>query len=195
MVLFVKKMTQETLSKVVLIGDSGVGKTSLIYFMSTSTFNEASIPTLGAALTKITFETFSGSISFQLWDTAGQEQFRSLVPVYYKGAVAAIIVFSLTDLQTFIHVDGWIEQLKLHADPDIKMLVVGNKLDDDIKLNPDSIHEWAATRNIQVLLVSAKTGENIEDLKDYMVSHFKKPPEREKPVPLDATTEEKSTCC
>ncbi|EAY17947.1 RAS, putative [Trichomonas vaginalis G3] len=104
--------------RVIFVGDSGVGKTSIIHYMKFGSFDSHSLPTVGAGWTSMDCYFENKKIEYQLWDTAGQEIYRSLVPIYFKNAIGAIICFSLTDAISFQSLQSWVDQcLSYTANP------------------------------------------------------------------------------
>ena len=97
--------------RVITVGDSGVGKTSLIHRIKSDTFLEQTVPTIGAGVTPIEVEVDNQKYSFQFWDTAGQEMYRNIIPIYFKGAVVAVLVFSMSDSKSFQNLESWMEQI------------------------------------------------------------------------------------
>jgi Ras-related protein Rab-5C len=158
--------------RVIFIGDSGVGKTSIIHRIRTGAFPEASAPTVGTGVTQFSANTDIGHRRFQLWDTAGQEVYRTIIPIYFKGADLAVAVFSLSDRASLASLDGWIEELHANADPETAALVVGNKADAEAGVSEADARRWAGERRFPVLFVSAKTGEGIDALKGEIVDQY-----------------------
>ena len=116
--------------KIVLIGEHGVGKTQLITRYTANEFNANSSTTLGVEFTAKTVNIDSKVIGAQIWDTAGQEKYKSLTMIYYKGAVGAIMVFDLTKRITFDKIrTQWFTELKNFSNPDIIVMLIGNKVD------------------------------------------------------------------
>lgn len=117
------------LFKVVLIGDSGVGKSNLLSRFTRNEFNLESKSTIGVefATRSITFD--GKTIKAQIWDTAGQERYRAITAAYYRGAVGALLVYDITKRQTFTNVVRWLKELRDHADSNIAIMLVANKLD------------------------------------------------------------------
>lgn len=159
--------------KIVILGDSSVGKTSLVHRFTTDKFDEHTANTIGAAF--ITKEHHSNNnpekkVKFEIWDTAGQERYRSLTPMYYRNAKTALVCFDLSNMEeTFDKAKYWIEQLQINAnDQDIKIKLIGNKSDIDALLDPsDYISSLAST--MKIYKTSAKTGEGIDELFDEVV--------------------------
>nr|ABK55619.1 RAB 11-a [Euplotes octocarinatus] len=117
------------LLKVVLIGDSGVGKSNLLSRFAKNEFNLESKTTIGVEFVTKTIECGSKIIKAQIWDTAGQERYRAITSAYYRGAVAAFLVYDITKLHTFQNVEKWLQELKDYADSNIVVMLVGNKTD------------------------------------------------------------------
>jgi len=118
------------LYKVVVTGDSGVGKTNIITRFTTNEFHMENKATIGVEFGHAEVVlTDNTKIKVQIWDTAGQERFRAITRGYYRGAVAALVVYDITKAATFRNVEKWLQELQTHADPDIVIMLVGNKSD------------------------------------------------------------------
>jgi len=117
------------LYKVVVIGDSGVGKSNLIERYTKDTFKEETKTTIGVEFGHKTIKVDDKVIKAQIWDTAGQERFKALTRGYYRGALGALLVYSITNRVSFHNSETWLEELKTHADPGIIIMLVGNKSD------------------------------------------------------------------
>ena len=116
--------------KLVLLGDSGVGKTNLISRYIHNAFQQDTKATIGVEFFCKTFKVNNNKvIKIEIWDTAGQERYKSITSVYYKGAKGAFIVYDITSRKSFDNVDKWIEEIKEKTYKDIKLLVIGNKID------------------------------------------------------------------
>lgn len=116
--------------KVVLIGDAGVGKSALINKYVRGTQPKSTAPTIGVEFaTKSVQLKDGGKIKAQIWDTAGQEKYRSITSAHYKKALGAILVYDITKMKSFENIEKWLEEIKLHADQNIILMMVGNKLD------------------------------------------------------------------
>lgn len=117
------------LFKVVLIGDSGVGKSNLLSRFTKNEFNLESKTTIGVEFATKSIQWGDKIIKAQIWDTAGQERYRAITSAYYRGAVAALLVYDITKLHTFQNVEKWLQELKDYADDNIVVMLVGNKTD------------------------------------------------------------------
>jgi len=115
--------------KVVLIGDSGVGKTNLLSRYLKNEFSFDSKTTVGVEFGAKRMEIDGVKIKAQIWDTAGQERFRSITNAYYKGAKGALLVFDVTRRETFDSINKWVPELKQSGDKDVTIILVGNKSD------------------------------------------------------------------
>jgi small GTP-binding protein len=149
--------------KVVVVGDSGVGKTCFLIRFVRDMFDEESQPTLGVEfLTKIVV-TERHRIQLQLWDTAGQELFRSVTRGYYRGSAGALLVFDLTSRDSFENIGRWLQDIRDVARADVVALLIGNKADkaDERVVTTEEATEFAKSHQIQYFETSAKTGANV----------------------------------
>lgn len=117
------------LFKVVLIGDSGVGKSNLIGRFVKGEFSLEMKTTIGVEFATKTIEAEGKRIKAQIWDTAGQERYRAITTAYYRGALGALLVYDISKRETFVSVERWLSELKEHADQKIVVMLVGNKSD------------------------------------------------------------------
>eukprot|EP00658_Telonema_sp_P-2_P020371 TRINITY_DN18057_c0_g2_i2.p1 TRINITY_DN18057_c0_g2~~TRINITY_DN18057_c0_g2_i2.p1 ORF type:complete len:141 (-),score=31.20 TRINITY_DN18057_c0_g2_i2:158-580(-) len=115
--------------KVVLLGDMGVGKSSIALRLVHDQFNANSVTTVGAVCWTKSVNTTAGPIKLQLWDTAGQERYHALAPLYYRGAAVAVVVYDITRRETFGTLKDWVRELKMQGPSNILIAVVGNKAD------------------------------------------------------------------
>jgi Ras-related protein Rab-11A len=114
---------------VVLIGDSGVGKSNLLSRFTRNEFNLDSKSTIGVEFATRSIQVDTKTIKAQIWDTAGQERYRAITSAYYRGAVGALLVYDISKQQTFENVTRWLKELRDHADSNIVIMLVGNKSD------------------------------------------------------------------
>jgi len=149
--------------KVVLVGDSGVGKSNLLSRFVKDTFNESTKSTIGVEFATKNIEIGTHIIKVQIWDTAGQERYRAITPAYYRGAVGALVVYDITKYQTFEHIGGWFHDLQTHSDQSVKMLLVGNKcdLDNMREVGVDDASNYAQQNNVSFLESSALNNHNV----------------------------------
>jgi Ras-related protein Rab-6A len=114
--------------KTVILGDQNVGKTALVQRASTGDFEDQIKSTVGATYTTMTVNHLEGTVKLHVWDTAGQENFRSLVPIYFRDAVCALVVFDLTQIESFRNLDYWVTTLRTSS-PRTVVGIIGNKVD------------------------------------------------------------------
>ncbi|KAG0484953.1 hypothetical protein HPP92_009032 [Vanilla planifolia] len=117
------------LFKLVLIGDSGVGKSNLLSRFTRNEFNLESKSTIGVEFATRTLNVDGKIIKAQIWDTAGQERYRAITSAYYRGSVGALLVYDVTRRTSFENVERWLKELRQHTDPNIVVMLVGNKSD------------------------------------------------------------------
>jgi small GTP-binding protein len=157
------------LFKTVVIGDGGVGKTALTLRFSKGFFQEKYKMTIGVDfhVKTIKIESDNGDIrvKLQIWDTGGQERFSSIRPMYYRGALGALLIFDLTSTSSFEHLPQWIEEVRANCKEDIPLLLVGNKDDlvDQRMVALEEINEFTKEFNLFYMETSAKTGDNVGD--------------------------------
>lgn len=161
--------------KVVVLGDSSVGKTSLVHRFTTSEFDVNITNTIGAAFITKDMESNDKSkrVKYEIWDTAGQERYRSLTPMYYRNSKVALVCYDLSSDESFDKAKYWIEQIKLNNetnDDGIAILLVGTKLDLVETPNLADIDDYLAlNRQIKHFTTSSKTGHGIDDIFDYIL--------------------------
>jgi small GTP-binding protein len=160
--------------KLVLVGNTSVGKTCIVKMATTGVFGDDSVPTLGASYVSKLVTVGSTEVRLQIWDTAGQERYRGMTPMYFRGAHVAIIAYAITDQESFDGVDSWVSSLRNNADPDITMILVGNKSDmEDSRVVPtDKGEEKAKSISGLFFEVSAKTGDRIDELFTAIATSF-----------------------
>ncbi|KAH9311473.1 hypothetical protein KI387_026508, partial [Taxus chinensis] len=150
----------------VLLGDMGTGKSSLVLRFVKGQFFGYQESTIGAAFFSQTLALNETTIKFEIWDTAGQERYHSLAPMYYRGAAAAIIVYDITSLDSFIRAKKWIQELQRQGTPNLVMTLAGNKADlmAKRKVEPEEAQTYANDNGIFFIETSAKTAQNVNEL-------------------------------
>jgi len=153
------------LFKLLLIGDSGVGKSCLLLRFADDTYTESYISTIGVDFKIRTVELDGKTIKLQIWDTAGQERFRTITSSYYRGAHGIIIVYDITDVESFSNVRQWLFEIDRFASEQVNKLLVGNKSDLTNKrvVTTETAKEFAQTLDIPFLETSAKNSTNVEE--------------------------------
>ncbi|CAF3336246.1 unnamed protein product [Rotaria socialis] len=154
----------DLLLKLLLIGDSGVGKSSLLKRFSDNIFTESFLPTIGVDFKIRTLNHNGKNIKLQIWDTAGQERFRTITASYYRGAQGIILVFDLTDLESFDNIKKWLTEIERNGHEDVKKLLVGNKCDLTAEKVVDygKAKKFADSLHIPYIETSAKDSNNVE---------------------------------
>ncbi|CAD8120840.1 unnamed protein product [Paramecium sonneborni] len=152
--------------KVVLLGDSGVGKSSIVLRFCSDIFKVTHESTLGAAFMARTIEVNGINFKFQIWDTAGQEKYKSLTPLYYREAQVALIVYDITHKDSFDVLKSWVNELKAHGPKKILQVLVGNKNDliEDEKVSYDEANNYAQQIGASLKLTSCKENKGIQEL-------------------------------
>ncbi|KAK9282813.1 hypothetical protein L1049_011035 [Liquidambar formosana] len=150
--------------KIVLIGDSAVGKSQLLARFARNEFNLDSKATIGVEFQTKTLVIDHKTVKAQIWDTAGQERYRAVTSAYYRGAVGAMLVYDITKRQSFDHVAKWLEELRGHADKNIVIMLVGNKSDlGTLRAVPtEDAKEFAQRENLVFMETSALEATNVE---------------------------------
>jgi len=152
--------------KLVLLGESAVGKSSLVLRFVKGQFHEFQESTIGAAFLTQTVCLDDTTVKFEIWDTAGQERYHSLAPMYYRGAQAAIVVYDITNADTFERAKNWVKELQRQASPNIVIALAGNKADLTTNriVEYDEASAYAEENGLLFMETSAKTALNVNDI-------------------------------
>ncbi|VAI17177.1 ras-related protein RGP1 [Triticum urartu] len=150
--------------KVVLIGDSAVGKSQLLARFARNEFSLDSKATIGVEFQTKTLQIDNRTVKAQIWDTAGQERYRAVTSAYYRGAVGAMLVYDMTKRQSFDHMARWLEELRSHADKNIVIMLIGNKSDlGTLRAVPtEDAKEFAERESLFFMETSALEATNVE---------------------------------
>ncbi|KAI0713680.1 ras-domain-containing protein [Earliella scabrosa] len=153
------------LFKLLLIGDSGVGKSCLLLRFAEDSFTDSYLSTIGVDFKIRTIELEGKTVKLQIWDTAGQERFRTIAAAYYRGAHGIIMVYDVTDEETFKNVKGWMQEIERYASEDVKKLIIGNKSDlvERKVVEYSAAKEFADALSIPFIETSAKESTNVEE--------------------------------
>eukprot|EP00455_Lapot_gusevi_P022603 TRINITY_DN2354_c0_g1_i2.p1 TRINITY_DN2354_c0_g1~~TRINITY_DN2354_c0_g1_i2.p1 ORF type:complete len:217 (-),score=24.53 TRINITY_DN2354_c0_g1_i2:79-729(-) len=153
------------LFKLVLVGDSGVGKSNLLARFTKNEFDSSIKSTIGVEFASRTVNVGNRPIKIQIWDTAGQERFRAITSSYYRGAVGALVVYDITKPKTFQNITKWLDELNNHADPATVIMVVGNKADLETsrKVPTHEAQEFCRMRNLLFMEASACDASNVQE--------------------------------
>jgi Ras-related protein Rab-10 len=198
--LIVKK-PYDVLYKILLLGDTQVGKSSILLQYVEKTFTITFISTIGIDFKIKTIELEGKRIKLQIWDTAGQERFHTITTSYYRGAMGIILVYDITSQKSFDNITKWLQNIEMHASPDVERLLVGNKADmDNRRVVPKERGEQLGQQqNIPFLETSAKTNTNIDEAFESLARLIlkKQPSQKEEAFPIDPSkpTQNKKNCC
>jgi len=156
--------TYDYLFKVVLIGDSGVGKSNLLSRFTRNEFHQDSKSTIGVEFATRSIDVDGKRVKSQIWDTAGQERYRAITSAYYRGAVGALLVYDIAKHSTYVNVTRWLKELRDHADANIVIMLVGNKADlRHLRAVPTEEAKQFATENgLSFIETSALDASNVE---------------------------------
>jgi small GTP-binding protein len=151
--------------KILTLGETTVGKTSLLNKFTENTFSKTQFATIGIDFKLKKININGKTIELKIWDTAGQERYRNLTKQYYKGADGILLIFDLTKKETFLKINDWIDQLNSHFNQDeISIILIGNKKDlSDREISYEEGNERGKELNILYFETSAKTGENVNE--------------------------------
>ena len=187
--------------KLVLLGDSAVGKSCLVVRFVRDEFFEFQEPTIGAAFLTQTVSLENATVKFEIWDTAGQERYRSLAPMYYRGANAAVVVFDITKKDSFNGAKSWVKELQRRGNTNVVIALAGNKADMESKrkVQTEEAQQYAKDSDIIYMETSAKTALNVRNLFVKIAEKLPKTPvvpERESfPIVPPKGNKEKKGCC
>jgi small GTP-binding protein len=174
MVLPVEADDPDLLLKLVLIGDSGVGKSNLLGQFVRHNFNPESKTTIGVEFATKMLQVKGKSVKAQIWDTAGQERYRAITSSYYRGAVGAMVLYDITSTLTFQSVPKWLGELREHAEASVIVMLVGNKVDceDERSVSSEEAASLAQKEHLLFIETSAKEATNVTDAFDRLVSEI-----------------------
>ena len=186
--------------RVVMIGNSSVGKTSILHRLIFDKFHEQNNQTVGAAFSMHTINVDGEKVSLQIWDTAGQERYKSIGPIYYRNSGAAVIVYDQTEEVSFTCIPNWVAAFQEAALPEGRVYIVGNKKDklESISVPEETAIDFCKEKKYKFYSVSALTGEGIQQIfydvaKDFLLYDQQKKQELRQNEPKHV--EEKKTCC
>ena len=154
----------DMLFKVLLVGNSGVGKSSLFLSFMDKSWNETFVPTIGVDFKIKTINVNNMNIKYQVWDTAGQERFRTIISSYYKGAHGILLVYDITLKESFESLNDWLNEIKKNTSKNIVKVLIGNKIDlnDKRVISFDEAKEFADNNSMKYIETSAKTSTNVD---------------------------------
>jgi small GTP-binding protein len=162
----------EVMFKVVLIGDMKVGKTNIVSRYIKNEFNKDSMSTIGVEFGSKELVIEGHNVKVQIWDTAGQEKYKSITNAYYKGAKGAFVVYDITNKNSFDNADNWLNNLRASADKKCSIILIGNKSDLENKreVSIEQGEEKAKNSEIAFMETSALSGDNIDKAFEMMIN-------------------------
>ena len=166
--------------KVLLVGNSDVGKSSLILRYVDQVWNDVFVPTIGVDFKVKSLEIENKSIKLQIWDTAGQERFRNVISSYFKGAHGILLIFDITSRDSFKELENWLAEVEKNASTQILKILIGNKcdLEEEREISKDEGEAFAMRNGMQYIETSAKINTNVneafEALSKIMVEYYSK---------------------
>ena len=153
--------------KLIVVGDSGVGKSCLTIKATKDNFDSIYSPTIGFEFMTFFIKIEDLYVKLQIWDTCGQEVYRSLISSFYHNSSLAILVYAIDEKNSFIHLDSWLNEIRTHGNPDINIFLIGNKVDLENKrvINKELAQDFVEKNNAKLFLeTSAKTGFNAQNV-------------------------------
>jgi len=204
-----KEVKEDYKLKLVVVGDSGVGKTNLIKRFANNTFNSNSKATVGVEFLSRTFKINNRVFKIEIWDTAGQERYKSITAAYYKGAKGALVVYDITSKISFENIDKWMLEIKEKSSKDLKIMIIGNKSDlkDGRQVSNEEAMKKAKDTGIALMETSALDSTNVKEafhdlLKEMYIELSSKISMMEEslnankePIPLETNESKKKGCC
>ena len=195
--------------KIVLVGDTCVGKSCILVRFSDDVFVENYVTTIGVDFRFKTMVVNGKIAKIQIWDTAGQERYRSITSVYYKGAQGCLLVYDITKKPTFENIDRWISDLKNSGDENLSIILIGNKcdLENERKVTKEEAKEKAQFYKLAFIETSALNGTNIEKAFELLLNDiyikYSQIPKKQKNLLMNTNTvdiseekkEKKGGCC
>jgi len=185
--------------KLCLLGDTAVGKSSLVLRFVSDRFEPHTTATIGASFMSKNFKTGDKSFKYQIWDTAGQEKYKALAPMYYRGAAAAIVVYDITMESSFLSVKRWVRELRQMGSQDIVIAIAGNKKDlvDQREISPETGQAFADEIGAVFAECSALTAENVNEIFERISEEL--PPEapafQHQGFPQKQVPQKNNSCC
>jgi small GTP-binding protein len=195
--------------KLIVIGDSGVGKTNIIKRYISNTFTIDTKSTVGVEFFTKTFKINEDILKLEIWDTAGQERYKAITSAYYRGSRGALIVYDISRIETYNNVDKWITELKEKVEGSFKLLLIGNKSDlkEGRKMSIETAMHKARQLNVPLMETSAFNSTNIKkafetilkemykDFKKEKFNYKKEKTNKSEGVNLEVENQKENGCC
>ena len=158
------RIQDQKIISLILVGESTVGKTSLMRVYNDLKFEESSLATIGIEVYTKNIQINEEVCSIKIWDTCGQERLRALSANYYRKADGVILVYDTTSIDSFNNLDYWLKSIKFYCKRDIPIIIIGNKIDLENKIDKETLNDFMrAHSNIPIFNTSAKTGKGINE--------------------------------
>ena len=198
------------LFKLLLIGNSSVGKSSLLFRFVENVWDDSFVPTIGVDFKLKTLEVNGKKVKLQIWDTAGQERFKNITASYYRGGNGVLVVYDITDRDSFENLNSWLIEIEKNANKNVYKLLIGNKsdLEDKRKVTYQEGKDFATSNGMQFIETSAKTDSKVKDAFELLtqeiiksnVTKDKGNEKKERTVHLadkgaEISTKQKKGCC
>ena len=166
-----KNKDYDYIFKLVLIGDTCVGKSCILVRFSDDIFDDNYVTTIGVDFRFKTMIINNKIAKIQIWDTAGQERYRSITTAYYRGAAAILICCDSTNKESFYNLNNWIDEIAKYTDKDVDKLILMNKCDltEERQIDASEISKFEKENDIKVMEVSAKTGQGVDKAFEYII--------------------------
>lgn len=164
----------DMLIKLLMVGDSGTGKSNILLQFTDNIFSPSFISTIGIDFKIKTIVINNKKIKLQIWDTAGQERFRTITTAYYRGAMGIMMIYDITDEKSFNNVHYWIKSIEQHSNENVEIILIGNKIDMKEKRaitfeqGSRLAQHYSKEKEVKFFEVSAKTGENINEAYSFL---------------------------
>ena len=188
--------------KIMVLGESKVDKTQLIKRYTKDQFGGVYLTTVGMDFQDKIIEIEDKKVRLQVWDTAGQERFRNVTKSYFQSSHGLLVVYDITDKESFDKINFWMENIKNNAPENVKLILVGNKCDlaNERKVSYEEGENYAKKFNIKFFESSAKDGTNVNELFFYLANEIyqddkTKEKDNKNPLKLNTTTKGKKGCC
>ncbi|XP_019088583.1 PREDICTED: ras-related protein RABB1a-like [Camelina sativa] len=202
-------MSYAYLFKYIIIGDTGVGKSCLLLKFTNKEFQAVHDLTIGVEFGAKMITIDNKPIKLQIWDTAGQETFRSVTRLYYRGRVGTLLVYDITRRETFNHLAIWLEEARQYASENMTTMLIGNKcdLEGERAVSTEEGEQFAREHGLIFMEASAKTAQNVEKafietattiykrIQDGMINEANEPGVRPGSFGNDASSKQRGRCC
>ena len=164
------------LFKLLLIGNSSVGKSSLLFRFVENVWDDSFVPTIGVDFKLKTLEVNGKKVKLQIWDTAGQERFKNITSSYYRGGNGVLVVYDITDRESFENLTSWLIEIEKNANKNVYKLLIGNKVDleDKRKISVQEGKDFAESNGMKFIETSAKDNTKVQEAFELLTSEIMK---------------------